>query len=99
MSILHLIGQEVQAANTVDAFGSAIEPILNNIINPIIELMFALAIVVFAYGIFEMLSKGGDPEARSKGKMHMVGGVIGMFIMVSAWGIINIISATVFQFN
>lgn len=86
-----------QAASTADAFGRAIEPILTNIVNPIVMLMFAVGVIVFVFGIVEMMANGGDAEARAKGKRHMVGGVIGMFIMLSAWGIINLVANTVGQ--
>ncbi|OHA24113.1 MAG: hypothetical protein A3B11_01280 [Candidatus Taylorbacteria bacterium RIFCSPLOWO2_01_FULL_44_26] len=56
--------------------------------------MFAVGVVVFAYGIFEMIWKGGDPAAREQGRNHMLGGIIGMFIMISAWGIIYLVSNT-----
>ncbi len=86
-----------QAYARVDmtAFGRVMDPIVDNIINPVIFLMFAVATIVFAYGIFEMIWKGGDPDARAQGRNHMIGGVIGMFIMLSAWGIINLIANTV----
>ncbi len=99
MSMIGIVANRVEAASTADAFGKAIAPILTHIINPIVMFMFALAVVVFVYGILEMLSKGADADARSKGKTHMVSGVVGMFIMISAWGIINIIANTVFQFK
>lgn len=85
-----------QAYARVDmtAFGRVMDPIINNIVNPIVMLMFSVAVVVFAYGIFEMIWKGGDPDARAQGRTHMIGGVIGMFIMLSAWGIINLIANT-----
>jgi uncharacterized membrane protein len=99
MNILSIVVNTVEAASTADAFGKAIAPILVHIINPIVMFMLALALVVFVFGILEMLSKGADAEAHSKGKTHMVAGVVGMFIMISAWGIINIIANTVGQFK
>jgi hypothetical protein len=60
--------------------------------------MFAVGLVVFAFGVFEMIWNGGDAEARSKGKMHMLGGVIGMFVMLSAWGLIYLVSNTLKTF-
>ena len=79
------------------SFASVISPIIANIVNPIVELMFAVALIVFVWGVVEMMLKGGDAEARSKGRNHMLGGVIGMVIMMSAWGIVNLISNTVGQ--
>jgi hypothetical protein len=97
MSISNILIGEAYAASTADAFGRAIEPILTHIVNPIVMLLFALAVVVFVYGIIEMLARGDDADARATGKRHMLGGVLGMFIMVSAWGIINVIANTVGQ--
>lgn len=77
------------------AFGRVLDPIMDKIVNPIVLLIFAVAVVVFSYGIFEMIWKGGDADARSQGRKHMIGGIIGMFIMLSAWGIINLISETI----
>ena len=78
------------------AFGSVLNPIISNIINPVVELMFAVAIVVFVYGVFQVV--WGGEEARKKGKASMWGGLIGMFIMMSAWGIIYLVSNTVKSF-
>jgi lysylphosphatidylglycerol synthetase-like protein (DUF2156 family) len=97
MSILSTLISHAQAASTADAFGRAIEPIVVNIVNPIVMLMFAIAVVVFVYGIVEMVSHGADADAHTKGRNHMLGGVIGMFIMLSAWGIINLVANTVGQ--
>lgn len=94
---LGLFVKNAYASNAADALGRALEPILVNIVNPIVMLMFAVGVVVFVFGIIEMLMSGGDADARSKGKLHMVGGVIGMFIMLSAWGIINLVANTVGQ--
>ncbi len=97
MNIIGLFVEKAQAASAADAFGRAIEPILTNIVNPIVMLMFAVGLVVFVFGVVEMFVSGADADARSKGKRHMVGGVIGMFIMLSAWGIINLVANTVGQ--
>jgi TRAP-type C4-dicarboxylate transport system permease small subunit len=91
---MNLFSQAVAAVDA-NAFGRVIDPIISNIVNPVVMLLFAIGLIVFAYGIFEMVWKGGDPAARSKGKMHMLGGLVGMFIMISAWGIIYLISNTI----
>ena len=65
------------------------------ILNPIIGLMFAVAVVVFIYGVVEFIYGSDNEDRKSAGKNHMIWGVIGMFIMVSAFGIINLITNTV----
>jgi uncharacterized membrane protein YidH (DUF202 family) len=64
-----------------------------HILNPLISFLIALAIVTFLYGAWESL-RGGDEE-RAQGKTHMLWGVVGIFIMVSAIGILNVICRTI----
>lgn len=82
------------AAADMTAFQNVLSPVITNVIMPIVYFMFALAVVVFAFGVAQVIWKGEDPESRQKGKNSMVFGVIGIFIMVSAWGIIYLISNT-----
>lgn len=63
------------------------------IVNPLIELMIAAAVVVFLYGVWEMI--GQDVEKKTDGKTHMIWGIIGLFIMVSAIGILNVVCDTI----
>ncbi len=76
-------------------FGNFLNPIIKFVIYPIVELMFAVAVIVFVYGVFEMIVHGDDSEARTKGRNSMIGGIIGIFVMVSAWAIVYVIAQTV----
>ena len=84
-----------EAAIDATEFGRVIDPIMDHVVKPAIMLLVLFGIVVFVFGVVEMLVKGEDAEARSKGKMHMLWGVVGIFIMLSAWGIIYVISNTI----
>ncbi len=95
MSYISFLVSTAQAATNDEALGKVLGPIISHIIDPIIGLMFAVAVVVFAYGVFQVVWNKTDAESYSKGKASMWGGLIGMFIMVSAWGIIYLISNTV----
>ncbi len=64
------------------------------IINPLIVLMFAVAVVVFVWGMIEFLSNRDSEEAQTKGKSHMLWGIVGIFIMLSVFGIINLLIGT-----
>ena len=64
------------------------------ILNPIITLAFAIALLVFFWGIFQFVaSETGDKE-REKGKSKIIYGILGMFVMLSAVGIIGVILKT-----
>ena len=89
------LAPQVQAQVDATAFGNAVSPILSNIVTPLVELMIAVGIIVFVWGIVEMLLHADDPDARTKGGKHMLAGVIGIFIMLSAWAIVYVISNTI----
>jgi uncharacterized membrane protein YidH (DUF202 family) len=65
------------------------------ILNPVIVLMFAVAVLIFIYGIFEYVRNSDSEEARETGRRHMVWGIVGMFIMLSVFGIMSVIINTV----
>ncbi len=64
------------------------------IINPLIILLFALALVYFIYGLIKYLLSPDNEEVRKSSKSQMLWGIIGMFIMVSVFGILSIIMNT-----
>lgn len=64
------------------------------IINPLIILVFAVAFLIFFWGIFQFISKAGDGTKREEGKKKILFGLIGMFIMFSAYGLIRVVLGT-----
>ena len=68
-----------------------IEKITKEIINPTIYLLFAVATLMFVYGIVTYIAASGSPQAMQKGKNIMIGGIIGLFVMASAFGIVKIL--------
>ncbi|MES2314889.1 MAG: hypothetical protein V4524_03080 [Patescibacteria group bacterium] len=91
----YLIDTVHAAADPTAAFASVVDPIFTHIVNPLIMLMFAVAIIVFVWGVIQMMINGEDGDARTKGRNHMLAGVVGIMIMVSAWGIVYFISNTI----
>lgn len=69
------------------------------ILNPLITLLFALALVYFLYGLAKYLLSPDNEEVRNSSKVHMLWGIIGMFIMVSVFGIMTMILNTVGEKN
>lgn len=77
-----------------ESFDEFILNINKLIINPLIMLLFALAVVFFLYGVFEFISNQEDEEAKTKGKSHMIWGIVGITIMMGVFTIMNIILNT-----
>lgn len=65
------------------------------ILNPTIALLFGIALVVFLWGVAKFIWASADNEGdREEGRRHMIWGIVGMFIMVAALGIISIVTNT-----
>ena len=62
------------------------------ILNPIIGFMFAVAVVMFIYGIVEYIWSADNEDKVAVGKKHMIYGIIGLFVMIGVYGILNILS-------
>lgn len=78
--------------------GNLVNAISSTILNPLLALLFGAGILVFVFGIVEFffeLDVRGNQGAKEAGKQHMLWGLVGMFIMVSAYAIIQLIGNTV----
>jgi uncharacterized membrane protein YidH (DUF202 family) len=61
----------------------------DKIINPLIILLFAVAMVYFLYGVLEFIMHQDNEEAKTTGKAHMMWGTIGLTIMICVWAIMG----------
>ncbi len=77
------------------AIAPYIDRIIDLIINPLVQLMFFAAFLVFAWGILVMILNAADETKRSEGKKHMMYGIVGMLIMIGAFGIFALLKSTV----
>ncbi len=64
------------------------------IINPIIYVMFAVAILIFLYGVLEFMMNQASDEKKTTGKSHMIWGVVGITIMLGVWTILGFVLNT-----
>jgi hypothetical protein len=69
---------------------------ITNIINGVlVPLVFAIAFLMFIWGIFQYFIMGGDnKEKRGEAVKLMLYGIVGFFVMVSVWGLVNILVGT-----
>lgn len=63
-------------------------------LNPLIVLMFSIALMIFIWGLFVFFGYKENSEEVEKGKRHILWGIIGMAIMVSVFSLMNFITAT-----
>ena len=80
--------QHIQSAyEMVDRLNDAI-------LFPLMTLMMAVAFLVFLWGAFEYVAKAESDEGRDNGRRHMLYGVIGFVVMLSALTILTIAANT-----
>lgn len=81
--VLPFIAMAQGGENIQDIIGKLTDLIKDTII----PLLFAVATAWFIWGIVLYITAGGDDTKIQKGRDHMVWGLIGMAIMLSAWGL------------
>lgn len=73
------------------SFSELIAKIQDEILKPLITLLFVLATVIFMWGIISYVISGGNADKAQKAKAVILWGIIGMALMLGAWGIVRII--------
>ena len=70
------------------------ETLTNELLYPLFLLIFAVGFIVFVWGALEFmwgLNASSEVDAKQRGKKHMLYGVVGMFIMFVASGIVYLL--------
>lgn len=67
---------------------------LINFINSANIFIMAITLVIFIWGIFKLLVSGKDSKEREKAKGYIVWGVVALAVMVSVWGLVNLMIST-----
>jgi uncharacterized membrane protein YidH (DUF202 family) len=62
-------------------------------LNLAVPLAIAIAVVIFIYGVLKYVTAGED-EDKSKARNFMIWGIVAIFVMVSVWGLVNILKNT-----
>jgi hypothetical protein len=74
----------------INTFVGKISSFINSTLIP---LLFGVALLVFLWGIFKyFILGGGDEGSREEGKQLMLYAIIGFVVMVSVFGIVNLIA-------
>jgi len=63
------------------------------VLNPLVYVLIGLAVVVFLWGVIKFVISEADSD-KQKGKEFILWGIVGLFVMVSVWGLENILEHT-----
>ena len=62
--------------------------------NTVVPLFMVIAVAVFLWGIVKYITAAGDEEKAKSARGYIIYGLIGIFVMVSFWGIIQVFGST-----
>jgi hypothetical protein len=66
--------------------------IINGILVPV---LFALAFIVFLYGVAKTyIFSAGEAAEVERGHKLILWGIIGFVVMISLWGLVNVVAST-----
>lgn len=67
------------------------------LLNYIVVLILTASLIVFLYGVFKLsFVDGTNPESMAKSRKFMLWGIISLFVMVSVWGLVNVLKSSLF---
>ena len=66
------------------------------VINPILTILTAVAVMLFVYGLVEyMLALRSGKSSGDAGRDHMFYGLVGLFIIITSMALLTVMSNTV----
>ncbi len=63
----------------------------------LIPSLILIAVVTFFAGVLKFVGAGDNEEKRQSGRQVMVFGIVVLFVMVSYWGFVNILTDSFFN--
>ena len=63
------------------------------ILNIVLLIALALAFLFFVFGVIKYMT-GKEAEDKAKARSQMIYGIIGLFVIFSAWGLVRILQRT-----
>jgi Type IV secretion system pilin len=90
-SLLVLIPFTAFAAETDGLTGVLV--IINNLFSEVVPVLVGLGIVYFTWGVVQYFIADNE-EAKTKGKDRIIFGIIGLAVIISVWGLVNLLADT-----
>lgn len=82
------------SCSQIQTFADLLQCGTNAVITPLIYLISAVALLVFLWGVFQYIKEAGNDAKRAEASKMILYGLIGLFVMVSVWGLVYVIKNT-----
>ena len=67
---------------------------ISDILNTVIPILMILATLVFLWGIITYITAAGDEEKLKSARTFIIWGLVGLFVMVAVWGLVQVLLNT-----
>ncbi len=94
IAFIALVAPSVAFAQTKVVDVNSLSTKLSSIGNVVVYLLVALAVIFIVWNTVIYVIKGSGEEGRSKAGMNILWGIVGLFVIVSIWGLVNILTNT-----
>lgn len=75
-------------------FKGLLKKIRLDILDPLVGFLIAVGVIIFLIGVVKYIKSGDNEDERKKGREFMIYGIIGLFVMVSIWGLVALLIDT-----
>jgi len=76
----------------IKPYSDSIIGIINSILVPV---LMAIAFIVFLWGVFKYFILGAaEDKSREEGRQFVMWGIIGFVVILSVWGLVNVVIST-----
>lgn len=89
--ILGFMAPALVLAQGTDAIN--ILSVIQSILNILIPILITLGVVYFIWGVIQYVT-AADEEKKTKARSTMISGIIGLFVIISIWGLVYLIQNT-----
>jgi len=79
----------------MEEFNKLKTAVAQEVLNPVIIFLFGVALLYFLWGVVQYIRSAGSASDRQEGQSRMFWGIIGIAIMLSAFGLVNFVFNTV----
>ena len=66
---------------------------IGDILNLVVPVLLVLGVIYFVWGVIAYVI-ASDEEAKTTGRNRMLFGIIGLFVIVSVWGLVRLLGNT-----
>ncbi len=63
------------------------------LLNSLMPILIGIAVLYFMWGVITYVISGDD-QKKKEARMHIINGLIGLFVILSFWGIVAVINNT-----